>query len=63
MERTLSMVDEEVCGYDESFLSVVPDNLRCSACHLVLRKPIQFMKCGHRICQPCLDRLKTFSEK
>ena len=45
-------------GYDETFVSAVPGYLRCIVCRLVLRKPVQIMRCGHRFCQPCFSRIK-----
>ena len=46
---------EEQYGFDAVFTSEVPDYLKCSVCHLVLRDPIQILKCGHRFCQPCFE--------
>ena len=52
---------EEQYGFDAVFRSEVPDYLKCSVCHLVLRDPIQILKCGHRFCQPCFERMKGSS--
>ena len=49
---------EDQYGFDACFISEVPDYLKCVVCHLVLRQPIQIMKCGHRFCEPCFERLK-----
>ena len=54
-----SMEDQYV--FDTYFVSEVPDYLKCVVCHLVLRQPIQIMKCGHRFCEPYFERLKGYS--
>ena len=53
---------EELYGFDANFISDVPEYLKCAMCHLVLRKPIQIMKCGHRFCAPCFERVKASSQ-
>ena len=52
---------EDQYGFDACFISEVPDYLKCVVCHLVLRQPIQIMKCGHCFCEPCFERLKGYS--
>ena len=51
---------EEQYGFDADFTSEVPDYLKCSVCHLVLRDPIQILKCGHRFCKPCFERMEGY---
>ena len=53
---------EEQYGFDAAFISQVPDYLKCIVCNLVLRQPIQIMKCGHRFCEPCFERMKGDSQ-
>ena len=53
---------EELYGFDANFISDVPEHLKYVMCHLVLRKPIQIMECGHRICAPCFERVKASSQ-
>ena len=52
---------EEQYGFDANFISEVQDYLKCVVCHLVLRQPIQIMRCGHCFCEPCFERLKSYS--
>jgi len=48
---------------DEGFVfKRLPDYLRCIVCHLVLRQPLQIMRCGHRFCQQCFNRIKKHCE-
>ena len=53
---------EEQYGFDANFISDVPEHFKCVMCHLVLRKPIQIMECGHRFCAPCFERVKASSQ-
>ena len=53
---------EEQYGFDANFISDVHEYLKCVVCHLVFRKPIQIMKCGHRFCDPCFERVKAYSQ-
>ena len=48
-------------GFDEMFVAEVPDYLKCIVCQFVLRRPVQIMKCGHRFCQTCFDRLASLA--
>ena len=53
---------EEPYGFDANFISDVPEHLKCAMCHLVLRKPTQIMKCAHRFCDLCFERVKAYSQ-
>ena len=53
---------EEQYGFDATFISDVPDYLKCTVCQFVLREPIQIMDCRHRFCQPCFERIKGYSK-
>ena len=53
---------EEQYGFDANFISEVQDYLKCVVCHLVLRQPIHIMRCGHCFCEPCFERLKSYSQ-
>ena len=46
-------------GYDCDFVSDVPEELICVACHLVLREPVQLGECGHRLCKACANQIKS----
>ena len=50
------------CGYDEEFLDIPPDYLKCIICCLVLRDPIQIMRCGHRYCSACYQQIRKYSQ-
>ena len=52
----------EQFGFDASFISEIPEYLKCSVCHFVLRKPVLIMKCVHRACETCFERVKRQSE-
>ena len=53
---------EEQYGFVATFISEVPEDLKCTLCQLVLRQPIQIMKCGHRFCEACFERTKGYSQ-
>ena len=45
-------------GYENEFISPVPDNLKCFVCHFPSRNPYQTKCCGHHICNGCLKSLQ-----
>ena len=47
----------ELGGYDYEFTSNVPDYWECLVCHLTLKDPVQIEKCGHRLCNICMESL------
>ena len=49
-------------GYDFDFVSDVSDEVICVVCHLVLKKPVQFVQCGHRLCKSCFNQIKTCAD-
>jgi hypothetical protein len=42
-------------GYPVKNLDDIESIYHCSHCSLLLRDPVQFIDCGHRQCQSCLD--------
>ena len=50
--------NSEQYGIAANFTTDVPDYVKCVACLLVLRNPLQFLECGHKICTPCFSHLK-----
>ena len=32
------------------------DDITCAICHLILREPVQAVKCGHRFCTNCIGQ-------
>ena len=48
-------------GYEAQFVEEVPDYLLCTVCHLALKSPIQIIKCGHRFCEVCFNKMKNDS--
>ena len=60
---TTTMEDNsEQYGIDANFTTDVPDYVKCVACLLVLRNPLQFLECGHKICTLCFGHLKKHAE-
>ena len=60
-ESNISMAEggnePELGGYDYEFTSNVPDYWECLVCHLTLKDPVQIEKCGHRLCNICMESL------
>lgn len=46
---------------DANFVEDVADYLKCVVCHLVLKDPILFVACGHRLCKQCFDDMKDYA--
>ena len=49
------MTDLEAGGYDNAFISDVPDRLVCKLCHLPSRDPHLSVCCGHIFCMSCAE--------
>jgi len=49
-------------GYDEQFVEIPSDHLKCAICTHVLKDPIQIMRCGHRYCSICFNQILTYSQ-
>ena len=52
---------EEQHGIDATFISEVPQYLKCVVCRLVLRQPMRITTCGHKFCEACFERIKGCS--
>ena len=50
-------------GYDVNFIDNLPDYLTCVICDLALRNPVMLVNCGHRICNPCFEKMKEHAAK
>ena len=48
---------------DANFLGEVADIYRCIVCHLVLKEPVLFVECGHRLCKSCLQSLSNYARE
>ena len=47
-------------GYDDRFfVPEAPDTYLCGICSLVLRDPVQIVRCGHYFCGPCFTQYRT----
>ena len=55
----MKIMDLTEKGYDCDFVNDVLEELKCGVCCLVLREPVQLVRCGHRICKSCLNQTKT----
>ena len=44
-------------GYDAAFVEEPSDLYMCIICHLVLREPVMFVECSHRVCGGCFQQL------
>ena len=53
---------EEQYGIDATFISEVPQYLKCVVCRLVLRQPMRITTCGHKFCEACFERIKGYSQ-
>ena len=40
------------------FVESISDIFKCIICHHVLREPVMFVECGHRLCTSCFQQLK-----
>jgi len=47
----------ELGGYAYEFTSNVPECWECLVCQLTLKDPVQIEKCGHRLCNICMESL------
>jgi len=45
-------------GYDVNFVEDISDHLTCVICQLVLRNPVCFVDCGHRLCKSCYTDMR-----
>ena len=45
-------------GYDVRFVETVSDCFKCVICHFVLKDPVLFVECGHRLCRSCFNGIK-----
>jgi len=45
-------------GYDYEFVTIIPEDLICSLCHLAFKDPLQIEACGHIFCSECFDQIK-----
>jgi len=45
-------------GYDYEFVTIIPEDLICSLCHLAFKNPLQIEACGHIFCSECFDQIK-----
>ena len=59
----MDLHESQQYGLEATFVSDIPEYLTCAACKLVLRDPLQISKCGHKLCSPCFERLKTYSRE
>merc|ERR1712080_596651 len=55
------IMSSEEHGFDEEFIDVPADYLKCVVCQFVLRDPIQITTCGHHYCFKCFERIKEYS--
>jgi len=48
----------DIGGYDVQFVdeTINTENITCNICHLVLKKPVQAVPCGHRFCGECIKK-------
>ena len=50
-------------GYEDGIFVLEPaEYLRCAVCSLVLRDPLMVLRCGHKFCTVCFERLKSRSQ-
>ena len=59
----MSAISEEQQGYEATFVEDISEDLKCVICRLVLRNPIQIMRCGHRLCNACFERMRKHSQQ
>uniref|UniRef100_A0A7M5UVC7 Uncharacterized protein n=1 Tax=Clytia hemisphaerica TaxID=252671 RepID=A0A7M5UVC7_9CNID len=51
-------------GQKEFAGGINKDDITCAICHLILREPVQAVKCGHRFCTKCIGEFhQTNPEK